>query len=51
MEKLKIDKTKLITVTNYAKQMDKKRQTIYNWAKDGKIKMIEIDGIKFIDIS
>lgn len=51
MKSTKIDRTKLITVSNYAKKIGKERQTIYNWAKNGQIKIIEIDGIKFVDIS
>ncbi len=51
MEKVKVDRTKLITVTNYADKIKKKRQTVYNWIKEGKLKTIEIDGVKFIDIS
>lgn len=50
MEKLKIDRTKLITVSNYAKQKGVTRQAIYAKAKKGDVKIIEIDGIKFIEL-
>jgi hypothetical protein len=50
MEALKIDRTKLCTVKNYAKIMGITPQQVYNWAKYKKIKMIEIDGVKFIQL-
>lgn len=52
MEKLKIDKTKLMTVSNYAKKIGVTRQTVYLWAKDKtkNIKIVEIDGIMFVEI-
>ena len=51
METLKIDRTKLITVTNYAKKYGMTRQTVYNKAKSKEVKIVEIDGVKFIDIT
>lgn len=47
---LKIDRTKLMTVTNYAKQNKVERQTVYNWIKQGKVKEVNIDGVRFIYI-
>lgn len=51
METLKVDKTKLKTVANFAKEMGVTRQTIYLWAKDPlkKIKIVTIDGIMFVE--
>lgn len=48
MEVLKIDRTKLITVRNYAVQKRVTTQQVYNWIKQKKIKVEEIDGVKFI---
>jgi len=50
MEKLKIDKTKLITVTNYAKREGDTRQTIYAREKAGTIKLVVIDGVRFVEL-
>lgn len=52
METLKVDKTKLKTVANYAKEMGVTRQTVYLWAKDidKKIKIVTIDGIMFVEM-
>ena len=50
MEKLRIDRTKLITVTNYAKKEGVTRQTIYAREKAGTLKIVEIDGVKFIEL-
>ncbi len=50
MELLKVDRTKLMTITNYAEKHGVTRQTIYLWAKDKKIKVVEIDGVKFVDL-
>jgi hypothetical protein len=51
MEVLKVDKTKLQTVANYAKEQGVTRQTIYLWAKDPekKIKIVTIDGFMFVE--
>lgn len=51
MEALKVDKTKLQTVANYAKEQGVTRQTIYLWAKDPdkKIKIVTIDGFMFVE--
>lgn len=54
MEVLKIDKTKLLSIPEYAKYMGVERQTVYNWLKDEEkrktINLIEISGKKFIQI-
>ena len=44
-----VDIRKLKTVANYAKIVGKTPATIYNWADERKIKMVEIDGNKFIE--
>jgi len=51
MEALKVDKTKLQTVANYAKEHGVTRQTVYLWAKDpdNKIKIVTIDGFMFVE--
>jgi predicted transcriptional regulator len=48
MEKLKIDHTKLVTVSNYAERIGKTRQTIHNMIKNKELKTIKIDGVLFI---
>lgn len=52
MEVLKVDKTRLKTVANYAKEMGVTRQTIYLWAKDPdkRVKIVTIDGIMFVEV-
>ena len=50
MEPVKIDRTKLKTITNYAKDENVKRQTIYARIKAGTLKAVIIDGIKFIKL-
>lgn len=45
---LKVDRTKLVTVSNYAKEQKVERQTVYNWIKSGRIKSVNIDGVAFI---
>jgi predicted site-specific integrase-resolvase len=49
METLKIDRTKLQTIANYAKAQGVTRQTVYLWAKDGKVKIVVIDGCMFVE--
>jgi len=50
VEALKIDKTKLKTVSNYAKDIMVTRQTVYNMAKEKKVKIVVIDGVQFIQL-
>lgn len=45
---LKVDRTKLKTVSNYAKEKNVVRQTVYNWIEQGVLKSVEIDGVIFI---
>ena len=51
MESIKIDRTKLKTVKNYALSKGFTPQRIYQLEKEGLVKFTEIDGIKFIDIN
>ena len=46
-----MDLEKLIRVSTYAKQEDVSVQTVYDRIKDGKLKAIVIDGIKYIEKS
>lgn len=48
MISLKLDRTKLITVTNYAKKKGVERQTVYNWVKSKQVVSVDIDGVMFI---
>lgn len=51
METIKVDRTKLKTITNYAKMQGVERQTIYARIKTGALKCVVIDGIKFIKVN
>jgi len=48
MEAIKIDRTKLITPSNYAKEKGVERQTVYNWIKSKEVKSEKIDGVTFV---
>ena len=50
MEVLKIDRTRLMTVRNYALTKGVTVQQVYNWINDSKIKEVKIDGVKFIEV-
>lgn len=54
MENIKVDKTKLLSIPEYARLMGVERQTVYNWLKDEvkrkEIKLVEISGKKFIEL-
>ena len=50
MESLKIDRTKLVKVSNYADSKGVTRQAIYEQVKRGDVKIVEIDGVKFVNI-
>jgi hypothetical protein len=50
MESLKIDQTKLRKFSSYAKINGLTRQRVYQLEKDGKIKVIKIDGVKFVQV-
>lgn len=45
---LKLDRTKLMTVTNYAKEIGVSRQAVYIWIQQGKVKSVDIDGVTFV---
>lgn len=45
---MNVTEKNLKTVYSYAQLVNKRPQTIYRWAKIGKIKSIEIDGVLFI---
>ena len=51
MEALKIDRTKLATVKNYAISRGVTPQQVYNWIKQSKVKEIVIDGVTFISLA
>jgi len=48
MENLKIDKTKLVKISTYAKEVGFTPQRIYQLAESGDVKIVEIDGVKFV---
>jgi len=48
MENLKIDKTKLKKISTYAKEMGYTPQRIYQLAEQKEVKIIKIDGMKFV---
>ena len=50
METLKIDRTKLRTVANYAKDKGVDRQKVYYEIKIGKLKSENIDGVTFVKL-
>ena len=51
METLKIDKSDLVTVTEFAKLRAISRQTVYNWITEKKIQKEEIAGVVFVKLS
>lgn len=51
METLKIDKSDLVTVTEFAKQRKITRQTVYNWINENRIKKEVISGVIFVKLS
>lgn len=51
METLKIDKSDLVTVTDFAKTKAVTRQTVYNWISEGRIKKEVIAGVIFVKLS
>jgi len=46
-----INPSTLATVAQFAKDKCVKRQTIYNWIKDGRIKKVTFLGKSFVDKS
>lgn len=41
----------LKTVANYAHEKGVTVQTVYKWIEQNKVKSIEVDGVKFININ
>jgi hypothetical protein len=50
MQSLKIDKTKLQKISNYAKKRGLTPQRIYQLANEGSLILVEIDGVKFVEV-
>ena len=50
METIKIDRTKVRTITNYAKMVGQTRQAIHAQIKRGEIITVTIDGVLFVKI-
>lgn len=50
MQKLKVDRTKLKTVKNYAKEKGFTVQHIYNLVKKKELPIVTIDGVTFIEV-
>lgn len=50
MEALKIDRTKLKTVENYAKAFGISKPTIYKRLESGELKKVVIDGVTFVQV-
>lgn len=46
-----INPANLATVAEFAKSQCVERQTVYNWIKDGKVKMVTFLGKSFVDKS
>ena len=51
MNTLKIDRTKLRTVKNYAKDQGVDRQRVYYLIRKGELKTEIIDGVTFIKVA
>jgi len=47
---MKIQTEKLLKISSYARKINKSVQYVYHLSKEGKIKVIEIDGVKFVKI-
>lgn len=50
MQTTKVDVTKLLTVRSYAVKNNVSVQSVYNWVKEGRIRLREIDGVKFVEV-
>ena len=48
---MKIDISKLVKISTYAKRIDKSVQWVHKLAKQNEIKVITIDGVKFVKLS
>lgn len=51
LKPLKIDRTKLITQSNYAKKFGLSKQNVYAMIKAGKLPTVEIDGATLVLLS
>ena len=51
VQPLKIDRTKLKTVANYAIMISKTTTRVYQMIDEGKLTVTEIDGVQFVDIT
>lgn len=51
METMKIDKTKLMTVSNYATKIGKSTTWVYKLIEAGDLKSEKIDGVTFIKLT
>ena len=47
---LKIDRTKLKRISTYAEEQGFTPQRIYQLAEQGDVKIVEIDGVKFVKV-
>lgn len=43
-------RTDLVKVSTYANNMKKSTTWVYDQIKEGKVKLVEIDGVKFVKI-
>lgn len=50
LQPLKVDRTKLKTVRNYAVSKGVTTTQVYNWIKTEKVKKTIIDGVIFIEV-
>ena len=50
MEAKTVDKTKLVTVANYAKKIGKTPQWVYQLIAENEVKFEKIDGVIFIKL-
>jgi len=50
METLKVDKTKLKTIKNYAEHVGVSVQAVYKMVREKRVKTEKIDGVTFICI-
>jgi len=51
MKILKLDITKLITIANYARKINKSVVWVYKLGKEKQIDIVEIDGVKFVNLA
>jgi hypothetical protein len=48
MKPLKVDVSKLVTVSRYATMRNVTRKTVYLWIEEKKIKSMTVDGVMFV---